>query len=295
MLSFTKKNIKLEKETYAYLDMGKGDPILLIHGNMSSSVHWLPLIERLQENHRCIALDLRGFGDSSYNERFDSIHELADDVAQFIRALKLGKPVPVVAWSAGGAVSLSLAANHGNLVEKLFLMESASHRGYPIFKKKKDFTSDYGNAYANKEEIANDPVQVKPVIDILETSNAAAMTNIWNAVIYTVNKPTTEDNDIYMSETLKERCLVDLDWALATFNMSDTNTAYTPGDGSIKSIACPVALTMADKDVTVPDWMVMENVNAIKGGKLLVYTNCGHSPVVDCPDKLAEDIKQFLA
>lgn len=294
MLDFTKKTVKLESESYAYLDMGAGEPVLFIHGNMSSSVHWLPIIEKLKETRRCIALDLRGFGDSSYNGRFDGIGELADDVAQFIKALDLGK-VPIVAWSAGGAVALSLAARYGELVERLFLIEGASHRGYPLYRKKKDFTSDYGNAYSNKDELATDPVQVKPMLDIFETKNAAAMTNIWNAVIYTVKKPTTEDNDVYMAETLKERCLIDLDWALATFNMSETNTAYTPGDGSIKNIACPVALTMADKDVTVPDWMVMENVNAIKGGKLIVYTECGHSPIVDCPEKLADDIIGFIA
>lgn len=293
MLSFTKKSVKLKDEEYAYLDMGKGDPILFIHGNMSSGVHYLPSIERLQDSYRCIALDLRGFGDSSYNNRFGSMYELAEDVVQFMDALKLDK-VPVVAWSAGGAVALSLAAKHPDRVEKLFLIEGASHKGYPIFKKKKDFTSDYGNAYADKEELALDSVQVAPILNIFATNNVVSMTGIWNNVIYTVNKPDTKDNDIYMSETMKERCLVDLDWALATFNMSDKFSAYSKGDNSIKNITCPVALTMADKDFTVPDWMVMENVNAIEGCKLLPYKNCGHSPLVDCPDKLAQDIKEFL-
>ena len=293
MLNFTKKTVKLKDEEYAYIDMGNGSPVLFIHGNMSSGVHYLPVIERLQNDYRCIALDLRGFGDSSYNNRFDSMSDLADDVVQFMDALKLEK-VPVVAWSAGGAVALTLAAKYSERVEKLFLIEGASCKGYPIYKKKKDFTNDYGKAYANKEELATDPVQVASVLNIFEANNTAGMTSVWNNVIYTVNKPSSEDNDLYMAETFKERCLVDLDWALATFNMTEVNNAYTLGDGSIKNVVCPVALTMADKDYTVPDWMVMENVNAIKGSKLLVYKNCGHSPLVDCPDRLTEDIKQFI-
>lgn len=293
MLDFEKKHVKLKSEDYAYLDIGNGEPVLLIHGNMSSGVHYLPLIERLKDDYRCIALDLRGFGDSSYNERFDSMRELAEDVAEFMTALKLDS-VPVVAWSAGGAVAFALAAAHPERVKKLFVIEGAGCQGYPIFKKKKDFTSDYGKAYASKDELAADPVQVSPMLVIIETKNAASMTSIWNNVIYTVNKPTTADNDVYMAETLKERCLVDLDWALATFNISNVNTAYTAGDNSVQNIVCPVALTMADKDVTVPDWMVMENVNAIKGGKLIPYKNCGHSPMIDCPDKLAEDVKEFF-
>lgn len=293
MLSFTKKSVKLKSEEYAYLDMGEGSPILLIHGNMSSGVHFLPAIERLQDKYRCIALDLRGFGDSSYNNRFDSMSDLAEDVVQFMDALKLDK-VPVVAWSAGGAVALTLAAKHSDRVEKLFLIEAADHKGYPIYKKKKDLTSHYGKAYANKEELVADPVQVAPILNIFEVNNMAGMTSVWNNVIYTVKKPETAENDVYMAETFKERCLVDLDWALATFNMSNEYSAYTKGDNSIQKVVCPVVLTMADKDFTVPDWMVMDNYNAIKGGKLIVYKDCGHSPFIDCPDKLAEDIKQFI-
>lgn len=294
MLEFTKSKVKLNEEEYAYLDMGKGEPVVFIHGNMSSSVHYLPLIERMKDKFRCIALDLRGFGDSTYNRRFDGMYELADEVAEFLDKLNL-KSVPVVAWSAGGAVALSLAAFHPEKVAKLFLIEGAGHKGYPIFKKKKDFTSDYGNAYASKEELALDPVQVAPVINIIATKNAVTMTEIWNNTIYTVNKPSVEDNDVYMAETLKERCLIDIDWSLATINMSDTHSAYSKGDNSITKITCPVALTMAEKDFTVPDWMVMENVNALKDSKLLVYKQCGHSPLVDCPDKLAEDIINFIS
>ena len=293
MLNFNKQKVKLKSEEYAYIDIGSGEPIVFIHGNMSSSVHYLPLIERLQNNYRCIALDLRGFGDSSYNCGFDSLYELADDVAEFMTALNL-KKAPVVAWSAGGGVALALAARHGDLVEKLFLIEGASHKGYPIYKKKRDFSSDYGKTYEDKSAMMLDPVQVAPVLNIIATKNVTSMTDIWNNTIYVVNKPTPDDNSVYMAETMKERCLVDLDWALATFNMSDIHSAYTKGDNSIAKVTCPVALTMADKDFTVPDWMVMENVNAIKNCKLIPYSACGHSPLVDCPDKLAEDVKEFF-
>ena len=39
-----KKTISIGKETLAYIDRGEGQVILMIHGNMSSSVHYLPLI-----------------------------------------------------------------------------------------------------------------------------------------------------------------------------------------------------------------------------------------------------------
>jgi pimeloyl-ACP methyl ester carboxylesterase len=40
----------------------------------------------------------------------------------------------------------------------------------------------------------------------------------------------------------------------------------------------------------------MSNATAL-GDKatVITYTNCGHSPMVDCPDKMAEDVKAFFA
>ena len=51
---------------------------------------------------------------------------------------------------------------------------------------------------------------------------------------------------------------------------------------------------MGEKDIVVPSYMVMENFNALPNAKLLPYENCGHSPMVDCPDRLASDVKEFF-
>ena len=98
-----------------------------------------------------------------------------------------------------------------------------------------------------------------------------------------------------MPETMKQRNLVDLDWDLATLNMSNETTPYGAGDGTIKNIKCPVALTMAEKDVVVPDYMVLDNYHALGSlATLLPYENCGHSPMVDRPDRLAKDVMEFF-
>ncbi|MDD3831335.1 MAG: alpha/beta hydrolase [Clostridia bacterium] len=293
MFQFEKKNIKLEKEEYAYLDIGNGQPIIMVHGNMSSGVHYLPLIDVLKHNYRCIAPDLRGFGDSSYNCELSSMDELADDLAQFMDALSINQAY-FICWSAGCPVTLLFAAKHPERVKSIFAIEGGSHKGYPIYKKNKEFKSLFGKAYESKAELAKDPVQVAPVQNMLVSNNVAGMSSLWDAVIYTVNKPPKEDAEIYIKETMKQRCIVDLDWALSNVNMSHEYTAARMGDGRIDNIQCPCAFTMADRDYTVPPWMVMENVNAIKGAKLLSYVNCGHSPLVDCIDRLAQDVMQFI-
>ena len=255
-----KKFISIGREELAYLDVGAGPVVLMVHGNMSSSVHYEPLISRIKDKYRCIAVDLRGFGDSSYNNRFDTLEELADDVNLFAEALGIDS-FYLVGWSNGGGVSLKLCAKYPEKVKKFFDIEGAGLKGYPVYKKE-NYQST-GEPYANKEEMATDPMQVGPVLNIFEKGDAAMMTSIWDATIYTVNKPTREQNELWMKETLKQRNLVDLDWALATLNMSDEYTPYGKGDGTIKNIKCPVALTMAEKDIVVPDYMVLDNYNAL--------------------------------
>lgn len=288
-----KKFISIGKEELAYLDVGQGPVVVMVHGNMSSSIHYEPLISRIKDKYRCIAVDLRGFGDSSYNNRFDTLEELADDVNLLTESLGIDSYY-LVGWSNGGGVSLKLCAKYPDKIKKFFDIEGAGLKGYPLYKKE-NYQST-GKPYANKEEMAQDPMQVAPVLAIFEKGDAAMMTSIWDATIYTVNKPTREQNDLWMSETLKQRNLVDLDWALATLNMSDEYTPYGKGDGSIKNIKCPVALTMAEKDIVVPDYMVLDNYNALgELATLLPYENCGHSPMVDCPDRLAKDVVEFFA
>ncbi len=288
-----KKFVSIGHEELAYLDEGAGEVVLMVHGNMSSSVHYEPLISRIKDKYRCVAVDLRGFGDSSYNNRFDTLEELADDVNLLTEKLGIDSYY-LVGWSNGGGVSLRLCAKYPEKVKKFFDIEGAGLKGYPVYIKE-NYKST-GKPYGSKEEMAQDPMQVAPMLAVFEKGDATMMTSVWDATIYTVNKPTKEQNDLWIAETLKQRNLVDLDWALATLNMSDEYTPYGKGDGSIKNIKCPVALTMADKDVVVPDYMVLDNYNALgELATLLPYENCGHSPMVDCPDRLAKDVVEFFA
>ena len=49
----------------AYVEVGQGDPIVLLHGNPTSSYLWRNILPHLQPLGRCIAPDLIGIGDST--------------------------------------------------------------------------------------------------------------------------------------------------------------------------------------------------------------------------------------
>jgi haloalkane dehalogenase len=62
----------------AYVDIGKGDPIVFLHGNPTSSYLWRNIIPHLAPHARCLAPDLAGMGDSS--KAPDGAYRLADHV-----------------------------------------------------------------------------------------------------------------------------------------------------------------------------------------------------------------------
>ena len=291
-----KKYVTLKNgETYAYLEKGTGSNVLvLIHGNLSSSVYYMPLIQRLPEDIRVIAPDLRGFGNSSYQNPFDSLATLATDIQLLLSELKISK-AHIAGWSLGGGVAMEFAARYPKSTNKLILINSTTHKGYPIFEKDAQNAPIFTEGYKNKEDMAKDPIQVKPILEALATENAFFMSYIYDLTIYSNKKPSPEDSQLYIKETLKQRALVDANFALASLNMSDTPNLYSKGDGSIKQIKADTLMFWGTLDKTVPEYMVLDNLKAIPNAKYVKFDDCGHSPLVDKPDELANEILAFIA
>lgn len=290
-----KKQLELSNgETIYYLDEGNNSNVLvLLHGNMSSSMHYLPIISELSAKFRVIAPDMRGFGDSTYNNRINNLEELGYDVMDLLNQLDI-QEFSVAGWSTGGAVAMSIASTELKRVSKLILIESCSHKGYPIFKKDELGAPILGEYYHTVEELAEEPVQVKPMLDVMDTGNVAVMKVIWDSAIYTVNKPNEKDEEIYLQETMKQRNLLDIDWCLTTFNMSNEHNGLTMGDNSIKNIICPVLSIWGDKDVVVLEYMIDETIADLNDVRKIKFESSGHSPLVDCPELLVKDISYFI-
>ena len=71
-----KKVELLNGETIAYQEREGGEKkVLLIHGNMTSSKHWDLVLENMDPRYKLFAVDMRGFGRSSYHNQIRYIHD----------------------------------------------------------------------------------------------------------------------------------------------------------------------------------------------------------------------------
>ena len=295
-MAIIKGKVDIENgETLFYRKKGEGNKLLLlIHGNMSSSKHWEPLMEKFPPAYTAYAVDMRGFGDSSYNKPIASLADLSEDIIMFARKLGLNKFIPV-GWSTGGGVAMQMTAEQPEMVEKLILVESVSYKGYPIFRKDESGLPVVGEFYGSKEEMAGDPVQVAPVKDAIEKGNSEYIKYLWDQLIYVVNKPEQQAYEENIAATMKQRNLVDIDWALTSFNLSSTYNGVAEGNGLIDKINCPVLAFWGERDLVVTRDMAEDTVKAIgDNARLVILENCGHSSITDAPDKILQEIIEFV-
>lgn len=119
--------------TTAYYRAGEGNSrkLLLIHGNVSSGVFYLPLFPELEKTFDVVAPDLRCFGDSSALpvDATRGYGDWTDDLAEFVAALGWDK-FAMAGWSMGGCVTMQYAMEHGEQLTGMILINPGSPYGF---------------------------------------------------------------------------------------------------------------------------------------------------------------------
>ena len=101
------------------------EPVLLLHGIGRSLEDWQPTQDLLARDHRVISVDLPGFGLTRRMKGAPGLSGFARSVVAVLDALGEHRPVHVMGNSLGGAVAMTLAAEHPDRVASLVRANSA--------------------------------------------------------------------------------------------------------------------------------------------------------------------------
>ena len=108
-----------------YLDFGgSGNPLLMVHGLGGNALNWMAIGPQLARDHHAVALDLAGFGQTPLFRRSAAVGANAELVRKFVEEV-FGEPVTLVGNSMGGYISILLAADSPDLVDRLVLVDPA--------------------------------------------------------------------------------------------------------------------------------------------------------------------------
>jgi len=141
-------------------DVGEGPVVVLIHGIASSSVTFQNVLPLIRDTHRCITIDLLGFGTSPIVEDCDyTLADHANAIHRTIASLRLRHPFTLVGHSMGSLISARYGARWQREVSKLVLVSPPIYlapgelsddlergrmdfylKAYRFFRENKDFT-----------------------------------------------------------------------------------------------------------------------------------------------------------
>lgn len=121
MYPFANKYINIDGHTMHYIDEGRGETLLFVHGTPSWSFEWRHLIKALSPNYRRIAPDHIGFGLSDKPKDYNyTTKQHATNLEAFISQLGL-KNITLIVHDFGGPIGLNYAVKHPENVRRLVI------------------------------------------------------------------------------------------------------------------------------------------------------------------------------
>lgn len=119
------KTANLDNRKLAYIDEGKGEVIVLLHGFCGSHEYWEEVIPELAKEYRVIAPDLRGHGKSSISDSACAVEDFSEDIKELLGQLGLDK-VTMLGHSLGGYITLAFADHQSNRLKGYGLIHSTA-------------------------------------------------------------------------------------------------------------------------------------------------------------------------
>lgn len=253
-----------------YIDIGKGEPVLLIHGFADSTYCWHKNVKPiLDAGFRVILVDIPGLGQSDIppDDFSLGVVNLGEQIIHFTDQMKLER-FDLVGSSLGGAVGLYLCLNYSDRIKKSILFDPAC---FP--QKKQGFLS---------------------LMDIPGASHLMGRWSIKTALkdVY-YNADLVDETLIHeyarpMSKPGYKAFLVRL---LKDFDSEEAATMST----RYSEIHTPLLIVWGDHDKWVPPEFGPRLQGMVEGSRFLSIQNAGHLPHQERPDIVNPLLVGFLS
>jgi pimeloyl-ACP methyl ester carboxylesterase len=261
------KSVQIGPHKMVYLETGKGETILLIHGFGGDKDNWTRFAKHLYKDYRVIIPDMPGFGESSRIETEDySVQKQAERLSLFVKELGL-ENFHMAGNSLGGWITCWYALNNQSKVKSITLFNSA------------------GVTSPQKSE---HELNVEKGYNALLVQNVKDYDRLMNFVF--VDPPYIPGplKKRFSEEAAKSRVFNEKIWKDIFKNMP----MLEPHLGRIN---IPVMVIWGDTDRVIHLSAADVFVKGIKGSQKHIIERCGHLPMVEKPELSADIMKGFMA
>lgn len=272
------KTVLINGDSFSYMDIGKGEPVVFVHGALGDYRTWEAQMDAFAKNHRVIAYSRRFAypNKQAINDSNDySVTAHAKDLTQFIKILDIG-PVHLVGHSKGAFTSLLTALEHPELLRSLTLGEP-------------------------------------PVMSLLQ--NVPDGSNLLNDFVTKVFIPTEEafknNNDkkavelfvggvlkdsLYFSQAPQQQKDIMMDNIVELRAALLTGTLFPPLDcDEIKTLKMPVLLIKGDRSPEILTLIIDELDSCIANNELVTLPNSSHGLEYENPTEFNRTVLDFIS
>ncbi|NOZ87005.1 MAG: alpha/beta hydrolase [Deltaproteobacteria bacterium] len=265
------RNLVVNGHNIRLLEIGSGEPVLLLHGWADSTYTWRQLISRLKNRFRLVAFDWPGFGFSDKCNMPLSYFELAAVAASVMDALSV-RSAFVVGNSMGGAAALQLAADYPERVKALALLDPA----------------------AGMNE--SDGPWIKRIV--LAPASGRISTFLMGRLAFKIGLESAVFRDDLVSDKVVEEMYLPLmsrGGRSAMVKQLNEIMERPVTMNVIRRVSAPTLLIWGARDAWVPLDCAKRLSSWLKGSILKIIPNCGHLPQWEAPDETAGAIKGFFS
>jgi pimeloyl-ACP methyl ester carboxylesterase len=242
---------------------GRGRPVILLHGWLGSWGLWQETMGFLGQYYRTYALDFWGFGESGKKRDSYDVQDFVSLVDQFMEQLGI-MTAPLVGHSMGGTVSLAVAIQFPHRVRKVVVV------GSPIVGSSLNFLLKLFGMKIPAYVVYHNMWAFRLFYRVLGP---------W----YTRDPRWPQMMDRDLSTTTLESFL----YSIASLRRTDLRTR-------LNQVKAPAMGVYGAKDIVVNpnQWQPMQV--GIPQARILRYSDAGHFPMLDVPQRFMKDLKDFL-
>jgi pimeloyl-ACP methyl ester carboxylesterase len=242
-----------------YLTLGKGDPLIILHGGSSGAQAWKKNMEVLSQRYTIYVPDLPGFGSSESLDGPYYIDEMVDFVERFARALGLNR-FYLMGHSFGGGLALHYVLKNPAQIIKLVLVSSLC----------------LGKEIAWWVRVFSSPVFCvglgRAIIGITRAvKRIARFLGTWE-----ITEPITQAS-IHLGSRIS--------------NITQQTIVLL---NQLPKIVAPTLVVWGEKDPIVPFAHAYSAAELIPDCRVKVFEDCGHSVYRDRLDDFSDELKGFL-
>lgn len=258
---------------FAYKKFGAetGTPVVFLVHFRGTMENWDPnMVAPIAKERPVILFDNKGVGETN-GQTPETISEMAQDAATFIKALGLNK-VDILGFSIGGMVAQELALQEGDLIRRIVIAGSSPEAGVrpePVIFER--MTRHGGNV-----DTAIDDFMFF-FYKSTETSKSAGMDSLQRIM----SQKQFESSDQVQAAQLN---------ALAKWAQPKPDQDYD----WLKNIPHPALVTNGIEDVMVPTKNSFILSEKLPNAQLIIYPDSGHGHLFQFPELFAENVNSFL-